>query len=211
MSDPVLHGPGYSTYVRTARIALAEKGVAYRLAEFDIMQGIPEAHLRRHPFGKVPAFEHDGFQLYETFAIGRYVDEYFNGPPLQPGDPRDRARMTQIVGIVDSYFYPAALGKIVMQRLIVPMQGGSPDEALIGETLPTVEQCFAVLEGFIGDRSALAGQVMSLADYHVAPVMAYLSQTPEGKTLLDGHPNLARWWETARHLESMAATEPKLG
>ena len=33
------------------------------------------SHLARHPFGKVPAFEHDEFALYETQAIMRYVDE----------------------------------------------------------------------------------------------------------------------------------------
>ena len=31
------------------------------------------AYLKRHPFAKVPAFEHDGFPLYETAAIERYL------------------------------------------------------------------------------------------------------------------------------------------
>jgi glutathione S-transferase len=41
---------------------------------------------RRQPFAKVPGFEHDGFALYETQAIMRYVDERFPGTPLQPED-----------------------------------------------------------------------------------------------------------------------------
>jgi glutathione S-transferase len=49
--------------------------------------------MARHRFGKIPAFEHAGFRLYETGAITRYVDEAFPGPRLQPDDPRDRARM----------------------------------------------------------------------------------------------------------------------
>jgi hypothetical protein len=29
MSKPIVYGPSYSTYVRTTRLALEEKGVAY--------------------------------------------------------------------------------------------------------------------------------------------------------------------------------------
>jgi glutathione S-transferase len=65
-------------------------------------------HLTRHPFGKIPAFEHAGFRLYEAGAITRYVDEAFPGPPLQPAEPQARARMNQIISIADSYAYRTA-------------------------------------------------------------------------------------------------------
>jgi Glutathione S-transferase len=68
MSDPIIYGPAYSTYARSVRLALEEKGVPYKLEAVDIIQGAGNAadHLRRQPFAKVPAFEHDGFALYET-------------------------------------------------------------------------------------------------------------------------------------------------
>jgi len=93
MGAPVLYGAAYSVYVRAVRLALAEKGVACRLVEVDVFApgGPPPEHLARHPFGKIPAFEHDGFRLYEAGAISRYVDEAFEGPPLQPARPRERA------------------------------------------------------------------------------------------------------------------------
>lgn len=94
MADPVLYGPNYSTYTRAARLALEEKGVAYDLEEVDFLKGMPPEQLARHPFAKVPAFEHDGLALYEVCAITRYVDETFAGPALQSSDVRQRARMT---------------------------------------------------------------------------------------------------------------------
>ncbi len=96
MSDPIIYGPAYGTYARSVRLALEEKGVAYKLEPVDIITGAANAadHLNRQPFAKVPAFEHDGFALYETAAIERYVDESFPGPKLQPQDPKQRARMT---------------------------------------------------------------------------------------------------------------------
>jgi len=136
----VLHGPAYSTYARTARLALEEKGVGYELREVNILAGEgqrPE-HLARQPWGKVPAFEHDGFALFETFAITRYVDEAFPGPRLQPEDARARARMTQMVGVLDSYGYGALIGKLFWQHVVVPMTGGAPDQAVL-TAMPNVQ------------------------------------------------------------------------
>ena len=63
MAAPIIHGPAFSTYVRTARLALEEKPAAYELVDVPLMQGAhkQEPFLKRNPFGKVPAFEHDGF------------------------------------------------------------------------------------------------------------------------------------------------------
>ena len=72
---PILYGAAYSVYVRAARLALAEKGVAYELVEIDIYGAAPDWYARLHPFRRIPAFAHDGFVLYEAAAILRYVDE----------------------------------------------------------------------------------------------------------------------------------------
>src|SRR6266852_6085361 len=94
----VLHGYRYSVYVRIARLALAEKGVAYDRVEVNpFAPDVPADYFALHPFGRVPTLVHDDFALYETGAITRYLDETFAGPRLQPTVPRERARMTQII------------------------------------------------------------------------------------------------------------------
>jgi glutathione S-transferase len=211
MGKPIVHGPGYSTYVRTTRMTLEEKGVDYDLQEFDFMQGMPEEHLRRHPFGKVPAFEHDGFILYETAAVTRYVDEAFDGMALQPADVRARARMAQIICIIDSYTYGPVLGQIVIQRLVVPMMDGTPDEAAIEAALPAARKALGVLDALIGDRPFLAGGALSLADLHLAPIIAYFSGTPEGESVLAGTPSLRRWFDSISARPAFANTAPQLG
>ena len=211
MGTPIVHGPGYSTYVRSTRMALEEKGIAYDLQEFDFMQGMPEEHLKRHPFGKVPAFEHDGLMLYETAAITRYIDEAFDGPALQPADVRARARMAQIIGVIDGYTYGPLVSQIVIQRLVVPMMNGTPDEAAIEAALPAASKAVEVLEGLIGDQPFLAGNALSLADLHLAPILAYFSATPEGESVLAGAPNLRRWFDSISARPTFASTAPQLG
>jgi glutathione S-transferase len=214
MAEPVLHGPAYSTYTRTARLALEEKGVAYKLEEVDILQGAGQApgHLARHPFGKVPAFEHEGFKLYEAGAIARYVDEAFPGPKLQPADPKRRARMTQIVSVIDSYGYIPMIWKVFVQRLVTPMMGGQADEKVVAEAAPQAEKAVAALEA-LADASGpfICGSELSLADLHLVPVYAYFSMTPEGKKALAAAPRLSRWWQSISTRPSVAKTQPKLG
>ena len=212
MAKPTLYGPGYSTYTRTARLAMEEKGVDYDLAEVDFIGGgMPEEHLARQPFGKVPAFEHDGLMLYETPAIIQYVDEAFDGPSLQPSDPARRARMTQVISIIDSYAYPRTVGDLVTQRLIVPMLGGSADEAVIEAALPEVDRSMREFERMLGDQEYLTGNSLSLADLYLAPIFGYFVSTPESKNILEGKPGLNAWWQRIDARDSMAKTQPQLG
>lgn len=213
MAQPILYGPAYSTYARTARIALEEKGVGYKLEEVDVLKGAGQqpAHLARHPFGKVPTFEHDGLHLYETFAITRYVDEAFPGPALQPSDVRQRARMTQIVGVIDSYVYQPLVTHIAIQRLVVPMLGGKTDEAVVEGAVPAARKALGSLDKLMGSNSWLAGPDLTLADLHLAPIFAYFSQTPEGQRVLGEVPALRGWWERVSKRESFTRTAPKFG
>lgn len=212
MSEPIVFGASYSVYVRAVRLALAEKGVPYRLVEIDIFAagGPPPDYLSRHPFGRIPAFEHDGFRLYESGAITRYVDEAFPGPPLQPDDPRRRARVNQIIGILDNYAYRTLVWDIFVERVRAPAQGRQPDEERIASALPKAATCLEALEGLMGDAPWLAGPMLTLADLHAAPIFAYFTMAPEGAELLARCPGLRRWWNAMAVRQSMAASRSPL-
>jgi glutathione S-transferase len=212
MAKPILYGPGYSTYTRTARLALEEKDVEYDLVEVDfIAGGMPDEQLARHPFGKVPAFEHDGLMLYEVGAITRYIDEAFDGPSLQPREAAARARMAQIMSIIDSYTYSCTVGDLVIQRLVTPMLGGTADESVIEAALPKIDKCMGELEKLLGDQQYLTGSALSLADLHLAPIFSYFVDTPESQVILENKAGLSAWWQRMAARDSMANTQPQLG
>jgi len=208
MPRVVVHGPGLSSYVWSVRIALAEKGVAY---EHDDMafgaHKLPE-HLARHPFGKVPAFEHDGFALYETQAIVRYVDEAFPGPSLQPADVRQRGRMNLVMGILDAYGWPSCAGGIMFNRLIAPKFGLPSNEAAVEAAIPNAKLCYAEWERLLGDQPFMAGDSFSLADVLLAPLAIFSPFTPETRAMLAEAPRLTAWKERMRERASIAATSP---
>lgn len=213
MATAIIHGPDYSTYVRTVRLTFEEKGAPYELRPVHILGGKAQeaSYLKLQPFGKVPAFEHDGLVLYETTAIIRYVDQVFPGKRLQPDDAKRAARMNQVIGIVDAYGYGAILGKVVWQRLIVPMTGGQTDEAVVRDALPSVEKVLGELERIKGSDAFFAGPDLTLADLFVAPIFAYFTMTEDSKALLGARPGLTQWWQAMSERESMKKTQPKFG
>jgi glutathione S-transferase len=213
MASLVIFGPTYSTYLRTVRLACMAKGVEYKLTPVDLLSGETQqpAHAARHPFSKVPTIEHDGFALYETGAIVRYIDRAFPGPALQPQDPRQAARVDQVLSIIDSYGYGSIIGQLAWQRLVVPMTGGTPDEGVVAAALPRVKLVLAEFERLAAGGSHLVGATASLADFYLGPIFAYLTGTPESAGLLADKPKLQAWWKAYSATPAMAATAPQFG
>lgn len=206
MSDIVVHGILGSPFVRAVQMGLEEKHVAYRVQAMGPGESKSEAYLRKHPFGRVPLIEHGDFMLYETQAILRYIDAEFPAPPLQPKDHRSAARMNQIVGINDWYFFPKAAAVIVFNRIVGPaLLGTATDEAAIEAAMPIARTCIAELDRLLGAQLFLAGDTLSIADLILAPQLDFLAETPEGKSLLTGT-RLSRWLDRMNERPSMRAT-----
>lgn len=206
MTKPILYGADYSVYVRISRMALEEKGVGYELVPLDIFaaDGIPNWYLEHHPFGRIPAFEHDRFRLFETSAIARYVDEAFDGPSLQPSEPRGRATMNQIIGMLDAYAYRTMVWDVAVERL----EKETPDEALIASGLSQAGKALQALSSLKSPGAWLLGDQLTLADLHAAPIIGYFVKVPEGQKLLAEFSEIQAWWARIAARPSFAASGP---
>lgn len=204
----VLHGYRYSVYVRIARLALAEKGVAYDRVEVNpFAVDVPASYLALHPFGRVPTLVHDGFTLYETAAITRYIDRAFPGPVLQPEEPCALARMDQIIGIVDAYAYWPLVRQVFSHRVFRPRAGQPGDEAEIARGLQGSAKVLSALEPLVHNDVTLD---VTLADLHLGAMIAYFVQATEGRQALQQYPRLSQWWARLSARPSFAATDPGL-
>jgi len=204
-----LHGYQRSVYARIARMALHEKRVGYTWREIDpFADNIPQDYLAMHPFRRVPTLVHDGFVIYETSAITRYIDEAFDGPRLQPDDPAARARMAQIVSIIDSYGYWPIVRQVFAQRVFRHLMGHEPDEIEIREGLAASQDVLRALESLNTAGHFLVGEALSLADVHLAPMLAYFTLAPEGVAQLAGYPRLSGWWGHMANRPSVVGTDP---
>lgn len=206
-----LHGYQYSVYSWIARLALHEKGVAYDWIEVNpFAEDIPASYLAMHPFKRVPALTHAGFVLYETGAITRYVDEAFEGPKLQPVEPRERARCNQIMSIVDSYVYWPLVRQVFSHAVFRPRMNRLVDESELQIGLEAAPRVLAALESTAGEGPCLCGNQLSLADIHLAPMVGYFALADEGRALLQKYPRLAEWWSELSNRSTFVATTPRL-
>jgi len=208
MARPIVYGVAMSPYVWSVRLTLAEKGVAHELVSVGASEFRSEPHLSRHPFGRIPAFEHDGFSLYETQAIMRYVDEAFPATPLQPIELHPFSRMNQIMGIVDAYLTPCLLAGVIYHRLVAPLLGRPTDEEAVNAALPRVRHCLGEIARLAGDQEFLAGEMLSLADLMTVPQLCYFKKFPEGQEQLAELPSLASWLNRMEERQSVKVTRP---
>jgi glutathione S-transferase len=211
MSKMVLWGFDGSTYVRTVKMLLAEKGTTqFEQMPLNVLKGEPKMHehLQRHPFGKVPVLDHDGMRLLETSAIVRYLNDVLPGTSLVPATARDRARMDMVIGVVDSYGYPSLIGGVAAYHLFPDFVGGKND-AMRTSGLADGRKVIELAMKTKGASSFIAGD-LSLADLYLAPIAFYVSLTPDKASVFDVA-GFDGWWAKIQALQSFKDTQPDLG
>ncbi|MGO4810036.1 SRPBCC domain-containing protein [Cupriavidus sp. 2MCAB6] len=202
-------GDPRSSYCRTVRMALEEKGVAYTLKP--VPPHSPEV-LAHNPFGRIPVLTDGPIAFYETRAILGYIEEAFDGPSLlEKSGPVSRARCEQWISLINCHAYDTMVRRYVLQYLFPKGENGQPDRAMIDAALPEIAAQLQALEDAYGDRDYLAGTALSMADLFLAPILTYVGMFPEGAELLEKCPNVRRAQAVMRERPSFAATQPQLG
>lgn len=207
MKQTIVHSIPGSPYGRAVLATLEEKGAAYRLAPVAPGTAKSQPHLSRHPFGRVPALEHDGYLIYETQAILRYLDRVLPHPSLTPADPKVCGLMDQLMNICDWYLMQGVNNIIGFHRVIAPrLLGLTPNEAAIAEAMPKAHVVFNELSRLLGTKPYLADEQITLADLLIAPHLDFLAQTPEWTRLTAATPNLVSWLQRMNARPSLRAT-----
>lgn len=209
-----LHGYQYSVYAWIARLAMHEKGLSYEWVEVNpFAKDVPTDYLAMHPFGRVPTLVQGDFVLFETGAITRYVDEAFPGPRLQPIDPNDRARLSQIISVIDSYAYWPLVRQVFSHGVFRPRLGHPADATEYQRGLEAAPSVLRALEQIASGGRFLVAESLSLADIHLAPMIGYFTSDPRGATLLGQYHRLSAWWSAmslARHFVDTRPLMPEV-
>lgn len=201
----LVYGFSASTYTRSARIALVEKGVEYQLQKVRV--GTPE-YAEIHPYQKMPVLEHNGFRVFEIAAILRYIDEAFEGPALQPAHIQDRALMMQWISAFNDYITPTALRGVVIPRLVRGPRGLISPDAPIRQAAADARQALIPFNERLKTVPYLAGEHFSLADIVVAPLIALHGFLAEEDNFMPGLDALRDWAFRLEERPSFAATRP---
>ena len=154
------------------RWALAVKGIPFTTVPVDLLKGeqATAEHRARNPMAHVPALWIDGRCLAESVAIFEYLEETRPTPALYPGDAWTRARVRQVVELVNSGIQP--LQNIVTQRRHSP----DAEEQKVWSRffnergLEACEALLGTIAGEIpGDGRFCVGSTLTAADLFVVP------------------------------------------
>lgn len=154
------------------RWALAVKQIPYQSVMVDIVHGehLGPEHRKNNPMTHVPALHIDGRTLAESVAILEYLEETRPDPALYPRDPWQRARVRQVIELVNAGIQP-------LQNLVTLGRHSSDPEAqkawgrfFNDRGLTACEALLAQIAEEIPGRSGFAvGGAFGAADLFVVP------------------------------------------
>lgn len=157
------------------RWALAIKGVPFTSVMVDLTTGQQRSdeHRARNPMTHVPALMIDGRMLTESVAILEYLEETRPEPALYPRDPWARARVRQVVELVNAGIQP-------LQNLITlgkhsqdPAEQKAWGRFFNERGLAACEALIASIAGEIpSEGNFCVGDALTAADLFVGPQVA---------------------------------------
>ena len=116
--------------------------------------------------------------------------------------------MDMVVGLLDSYGYGAMIGGIAAYHLFPDFVGGK-NESMRKAGNENARKVVDLAMKTKGGSTFIAGD-LSLADLFLAPVVFYVSLTPDFAGL-QGIPGFSDWWKDVQALKSFQDTQPNLG
>ena len=176
-----------SPYCRKVRLILAEKRIECELIEERYWERDP-SFLRRNPAAKVPVLEIDGKIMSESAAICEYLEEKYPNPALMPVDINQRYEVRRLVGWFDDKFHRDVTSKLVYERVTKKIMGqGYPDSKNVKDGAKKIKYHLDYIAWLLEQRSWLAGDMMSLADFAAAAHLSALDYISD----VDWHRNKA--------------------
>ncbi|MEO8320749.1 MAG: glutathione S-transferase domain-containing protein [Bradyrhizobium sp.] len=76
--------------------------------------------------------------------------------------------------------------------------------------LKAAPRVLGALDQLANGGNFLVSDALSLADIHLAPMIAYFVADPGGDALLKSHDRLCSWWSAVSQRKSVAETRPTL-
>ena len=166
-----VYGRSNSFNVQKVLWCLGELGVPFTRHDVGGLYGgnRERGFLERNPTGLVPMISDDGFDLWESNSIVRYLAARYGAGILSPEDPAGRASaekwMDYQLGTVFPAFKDAILGLIR-----TPLEEDRDREKISASVKATAE-VLVLLDDHLEGRAYVAGDSLSVGDVTLGPLI----------------------------------------
>jgi glutathione S-transferase len=151
--------------------------------------------MKRHPWGKIPVITFpEGFTLYESRAICKYLAKKYSFPLLPPDTDVEAAALFDQAQSAEMLYFADPAGKIAFEKFAKKFMGLPADEAVVAGALKSVEAFFDVAERLLQQKDYMAGKDFSLADIYYIPLIQRLFACGYGDVVLS-RKAVSAWWD----------------
>ena len=185
-----IYGADLSSPSSKVRFVANALGLDYEYKRVDLVkeENRSEEHLKLHPGGKVPVIEDDGFVLFESNAIIKYLAAK-SASPLYPSGIKQRAVIDQWTDFV-SHHIATAVSRVLFNRVFAPFLNVEVDNRSISEGLTFLDRFLPVVDNPLKERRYLAGGELTIADFGL---LSALDPCEVAQVDLSGYLNITRW------------------
>jgi glutathione S-transferase len=145
-------------------------------------------YLRMNPNGKIPVIDDDGFVLWESNAIVRYLAAKHGEGSLWPDEPRRRADSDRWMDWQATEMTPA-MRDAFMQ--LIRTAADKRSQALVDAANAATEALMTILDAHLAGQRYLTGDVFTVADIAVGAAVHRWFGLPQAK---QPRPNVERWY-----------------
>jgi glutathione S-transferase len=152
-----LYGVAVSNYFSSAKAAFLEKNVQFE--EITVFPSQDEAVLAQSPMGKVPWIEIGEEILTETNVIYDYLEDINPEPRLYPIDPWQRAKVKEIIRVIELYLDAPA-----RRHIGAVYFGQEVDPSAKEQVRPAIENGLRALNHLALFSPYISGETFTFAD-----------------------------------------------
>ena len=189
-----IHGRANSVNVQKALWAADECGVAYERTDVGGPFGGNDQPWFRamNPNGVVPTIDDDGYVLWESNAIVRYLCASHAAGTLWPSEPRARGEADRWM---DWQATTVMAGMTTLFWGLIRTPPDKRDLAAIDAARPATAAIWARLDGHLANRAYVAGDAFTMGDIPIGAVCYRWLNLPFRRDDLPGLPHLQAWYE----------------
>ncbi len=137
-----------------------ELGLPYERHDVGMQFGMSDDYLAKNPNALIPTIEDDGFLLWESNAILRYLAGRYGGETFWPADPAKRAIADRWMDWQFGYA-PAQLDAFLN---LVRRAPDERDPAAIARSAEASGKMMMIVERYLGETPWLSGNDLGLGD-----------------------------------------------
>ena len=190
-----IFGFDFSSPANKVRFAANAMGLQYEYKRVNLFAGeqkTPE-FLKLNPVGRVPAIDDNGFKVFESAAIIKYLADK-NNSSLYPKDVQKRAIVDEWIDFANLHV-ATALQRVTFNRAMYKMLNVEKDERSLADGIKFLGNFLPLIEKQLKENKFLAGGEMTLADINL---LAVLDPAELSSVDLSVYPSISNWRKNLR-------------